>query len=130
MTSSGKGIGFSKYTRNILVCIQIENTEYMANNKKWWICNTQMEIAHIQYLSKYTTEMHNYAKLSDDINRWWDLMLHKYTNSQVEISNQKKNEIWLSPMTKPPIPTENSKTKGQNTNVTKNLDLHNDCGPT
>ena len=26
---------------------------------------------------------------------------------------EKKKEIWLSPMTKPPIPTENSKTKGQ-----------------
>ena len=29
--------------------------------------------------------------------------------------NEKKKEIWPSPMTKPPIPTENSKTKGQHT---------------
>ena len=28
---------------------------------------------------------------------------------------EKKNEIWPSPMTKTPIPTENSKTKGQHT---------------
>ena len=28
---------------------------------------------------------------------------------------EKKKEIWPSPMTKPPIPTENSKTKGQHT---------------
>ena len=30
-------------------------------------------------------------------------------------SQEKKKEIWPSPMTKPPIPTENSKTKGQHT---------------
>ena len=35
---------------------------------------------------------------------------------------KKKKEIWLSHMTKPPIPTENSKTKGQLTNATKNFD--------
>ena len=28
---------------------------------------------------------------------------------------EKKKDIWPSPMTKPPIPTENSKTKGQHT---------------
>ena len=37
-------------------------------------------------------------------------------------SKAKKKEIWLGPMTKPPIPTENSKTKGQHTNATKNAD--------
>ena len=37
-------------------------------------------------------------------------------------SDEKKKEIWPSPMTKPPIPTENSKTKGQHTNATKNFD--------
>ena len=36
--------------------------------------------------------------------------------------NEKKKAIWPSPMTKPPIPTENSKTKGQHTNATKNFD--------
>ena len=36
---------------------------------------------------------------------------------------EKKKEIWLSPMTTPTlIPTENSKTKGQYTNATKNFD--------
>ena len=35
---------------------------------------------------------------------------------------EKKKEIWLSPMTKPPIPTENLKIKGQHTNATKNFD--------
>ena len=35
---------------------------------------------------------------------------------------EKKKEIWPSPMIKPPIPTENSKTKGQHTNATKNFD--------
>ena len=38
------------------------------------------------------------------------------------VDNEKKKEIWRSPMTKPPIPTENSKTKGQHTNATKNFD--------
>ena len=37
---------------------------------------------------------------------------------------EKKKEILPSPMTKPPIPTENSKTKGQHTNATKNFDHH------
>ena len=32
-----------------------------------------------------------------------------------KIKKEKKKEIWPSPMTKPPIPTENSKTKGQHT---------------
>ena len=38
------------------------------------------------------------------------------------LQEEKKKEIWPSPMTKPPIPTENSKTKGQHTNATKNFD--------
>ena len=35
---------------------------------------------------------------------------------------EKKKEIWLRPMTKTPIPTENSKTNGQHKNATKNFD--------
>ena len=35
---------------------------------------------------------------------------------------EKKKEIWLRPMTKTPIPTENSKTNGQHKNETKNFD--------
>ena len=34
----------------------------------------------------------------------------------------RKKEIWLSPKTKPPIPTENSKTNGQHKNATENID--------
>ena len=40
----------------------------------------------------------------------------------IEKKKEKKKEIWPSPMTKPPITTENSKTKGQHTNATKNFD--------
>ena len=39
-----------------------------------------------------------------------DLNIRSYLEGQ-----EKKKEIWPSPMTKPPIPTENSKTKGQHT---------------
>ena len=35
---------------------------------------------------------------------------------------EKKREIWFSPMTKNPMPTENSKTKGHAKNATKNFD--------
>ena len=35
---------------------------------------------------------------------------------------EKKKEIRLSPMTKTPMPTENSKTNGQHQNATKNFD--------
>ena len=35
---------------------------------------------------------------------------------------EKKKEIWLSPMTKNPLTTENSKTEGQHKNATKNSD--------
>ena len=35
---------------------------------------------------------------------------------------EKKKEIWLSPMTKTPIATENSKTNGQQEDATKNFD--------
>ena len=40
-----------------------------------------------------------------------------------KVMKWKKKEIWLSPMTKPPIPTENLKTKGQHTHATKNFDF-------
>ena len=33
-----------------------------------------------------------------------------------------KKKVWLRPMTKTPIPTENSKTNGQHKNATKNFD--------
>ena len=42
--------------------------------------------------------------------------------TKIHLYKEKKKEIWLSPMTKPPIPTENSKTKRQHTNATKNFD--------
>ena len=35
---------------------------------------------------------------------------------------RKKKNIWLIPLTKNPIPTENSKTNGQHKNATKNVD--------
>ena len=38
------------------------------------------------------------------------------------VCKNKKKEIWLRPMTKTPIPTENSKTNGQHKNATKNFD--------
>ena len=38
---------------------------------------------------------------------------------QIALSYEEKKEIWLSTMTKKPIPTENSKTKGLHKNATK-----------
>ena len=35
---------------------------------------------------------------------------------------EKKKDIWLSPMTKTPVPIENSKTNAQHTNATENID--------
>ena len=35
---------------------------------------------------------------------------------------RENEEIWHSPMTKPPIPTENSKTNKQHKNATTNFD--------
>ena len=35
---------------------------------------------------------------------------------------EKKNEIWLGPMTKGPLPTKNSTTNRQNKNATKSFD--------
>ena len=44
---------------------------------------------------------------------------------------EKKKEIWLSPMTKSPTPTEKSKKQRDNIKKTPpKLWLHNDCGPT
>ena len=40
-----------------------------------------------------------------------------------------KKKIWLSPIAKTHIPTENSKTNGQHKNTTKKLRLQKDCGP-
>ena len=44
------------------------------------------------------------------------LQLHSATHKE------KKKEIWLSPISETPIPTENSKTKGQHKTATKNFD--------
>ena len=52
---------------------------------------------------------------------WWSTLRSCILSSFVEVDTtvseekEKKKEIWPSPMTKPPIPTENSKTKGQHT---------------
>ena len=45
-------------------------------------------------------------------------------------SQEKKEEIWLSPMTKAPTPTEKSKKQRDNTKPHQKRRLHNDCGPT
>ena len=47
---------------------------------------------------------------------------HQRSVNQLFSDKEKKKEIWLSPMTKPPLPTENSQTKGQHTNASKNFD--------
>ena len=59
-----------------------------------------------------------------------------YLNGKI-FNNEKKKEIWPSPMTKPPIPTENSKTKDNTqtppkTSVTQRLrtDLGRSVGVT
>ena len=43
---------------------------------------------------------------------------------------QKKEDIWLSPITKAPTPTEKSKKQRDNTKTPPKYRLHNDCGPT
>ena len=42
----------------------------------------------------------------------------------------KKEEIWLSPMTKAPTPKEKPNKQRDNTHTPPNLRIHNDCGPT
>ena len=42
---------------------------------------------------------------------------------------EKNEEIWLSPMTKAPTPTEKSKKQRDNTKTPLKLRLHNDYGP-
>ena len=60
------------------------------------------------------------------------ILKFKVTVHQVKISDQeKKEEIWLSPMTKAPTSTEIYKKQRYNTKyATKKLQLHNNCGPT
>ena len=48
----------------------------------------------------------------------------------VRISKDKKEEIWPSPMTKAPTPTEMSKGKWQHKQRHKKVRLNSDCGPT
>ena len=60
-----------------------------------------------------------------EISNKFHLIICRDLNATVlpkRFNREKKKEIWPSPMTKPPIPTENSKTKGQHTNATKNFD--------
>ena len=42
----------------------------------------------------------------------------------------KKEEIWLSPLTKATSPTEKSKKQCENTKTPQKIRLPNDCGPT
>ena len=44
--------------------------------------------------------------------------------------SEKKEEIWLSPITKAPTPIEMSKGQSKNTNNAKKVRLHSGCGPT
>ena len=44
-------------------------------------------------------------------------------------SREKKEEIWLSPMTKASSPAEKSKKQRDNTKTPQQFQLHNDCGP-
>ena len=79
----------------------------------------------------------------------WDKMLHiyysldffykwihvsaqaRYMNHRDNAGREKKEEIWLSPMTKAPTPTEKSKKQRDNTKKRhQKLRLHIDCGPT
>ena len=51
--------------------------------------------------------------------------IDKYT-----IYKDKKEEIWLSPMTKAPTPTEMSKGQWQHKQRHKKVRLNSGCGPT
>ena len=51
----------------------------------------------------------------------------KVTNNV--IWKEKKEEIWLSPVTKTPTPTEQSKKQRDNIKRHQKLWLHNYCGP-
>ena len=52
-----------------------------------------------------------------------------FINTCVINLREKKEEIWLSPMTKAPTPTEQSKKQRGNTKTPPKLRLHNNCGP-
>ena len=56
----------------------------------------------------------------------------KYPTLSMETRfKDKKEEIWPSPMTKAPAPTEMSKGQSDSTNnATKKVLLNSDCGPT
>ena len=43
---------------------------------------------------------------------------------------EKKEDIWLSIITKAPTPPEKSKKQHDTTKMPSKLRLHNDCGPT
>ena len=42
---------------------------------------------------------------------------------------EKKEDIWLSPMPKPLHPQKKYKKQGNNIKTPQKLPLHNDCGP-
>ena len=50
--------------------------------------------------------------------------------SSIAVTNLKKEEVWLSPMTKAPTPTEKSKKQRDNIKTPPKLGLYNDCRPT
>ena len=51
-------------------------------------------------------------------------------NKNNEMVQEKKEEIWLSPMTKARTSIVNSKKQSDNTKTSPKLQQHNVCGPT
>ena len=62
-------------------------------------------------------------KCSDFSHFWWIVVLFERQGDVKYFEQEKKEEIWLSPMTKAPTPTEMSKGQSDNTNnATKKFD--------
>ena len=60
------------------------------------------------------------------------IFMQKWTIAIIKASmiSEKKEEIWLSPMTKAPTPTEQSKKQRGNTKTPPKPRFHNNCGST
>ena len=87
-----------------------------------WCPSFAYIITHLQNSSCIISTWKTHTRLNKLQKKLNSLMVHKmlhYLIKNEEVYREKRKEIWLSPVTKTPISTENSKTNGQHNKATK-----------
>ena len=94
---------------------------------------TKQSGTHQQMINSLTNSLEEFLAISKPRSIIEIILMYKLSNVSLSqyYNQEKKEEIWLSPMTKPPTPTEMWKrAKCQHKQRHKKVQLHSGCGPT